>query len=123
MISFFKYSKLLGMILGVTLVSSLILSLLSLFNFWNSNLTTILNMVITMLTTFIFSFINGINSEKRGYLAGGKIGIMIVLSFFLLALIFFKVNFNISLLIYYLIILGVSVVGGMFGISRKKEAR
>lgn len=118
-----KYGKFLGLILGIIIISSLLVSLLSLFDFFSSNIATILNIIIIATTTFTFSFINGKWAERRGYLAGAKIGVMIILTFFLISLIFFKVNLKLPLLIYYLIILGVSIVGGMMGMSTKKEVK
>ncbi len=69
---------------------------------------------------FFLGFKNGKISKSKGYLAGLKIGLIFIAILIIFNLIFLR-NFKISLLIYYLLLLMSSVLGGMLGINRKKN--
>ena len=74
----------------------------------------------TLIWFFFLGFKNGKVSKSKGYLAGLKMGLSFVLVLIIFNLIFIR-SFKLSLLIYYLLLLMSSVLGGMFGINRKKN--
>jgi len=81
---------------------------------------TILKFLIPVLSLFIGSLFLGRNTEKKGWLSGIKFWALILIIFIILNLIF-KGKFNIRTIIYYLILLVVSVLGSMVGISKNKR--
>lgn len=99
---------------------SLILSLI--YYFTNINYKTIGSIILfmTLIWFFFLGFKNGKGSKSKGYLAGLKIGLGFILVLVIFNLIFVR-SFKISLLIYYLLLFMSSVLGGMFGINRKKN--
>ena len=74
----------------------------------------------TLIWFFFLGFKNGRASKSKGYLAGLKIGLGFVMVLLIFNLIFVR-SFKISLLIYYLLLIMSSILGGMFGINRKKD--
>ena len=72
----------------------------------------------TSVWFFFLGFKNGKVSKSKGYLAGLKMGLGFVMILVIFNLIFIR-SFKVSLLIYYLLLLMSSVLGGMFGINRK----
>ena len=74
----------------------------------------------TLLTFLIGGFLQGSRASTKGYLAGFKIGLILVLIFIALNFIFIK-NFNLANILYYGILILSSVLGGMIGINKKKK--
>jgi putative membrane protein (TIGR04086 family) len=68
----------------------------------------------------ISGFKIGKQSEKRGYLSGIIIGSLNIILILLLALIFRSIP-ELKSLIYFMILLLSSTIGGMFGINKKKN--
>ena len=74
----------------------------------------------TLIWFFFLGFKNGKVSKNKGYLAGLKMGLGFIMILLIFNLIFVR-SFKVSLLIYYLLLLMSSILGGMFGINRKKD--
>lgn len=73
-----------------------------------------------MLGVFAISFYNGRKASKKGYLEGLKLGGIIIAVFFIISL--FSGNIiSLSKVIYYLLLLLVSVVASSLGINMKKN--
>ena len=89
------------------------------FNILKGNGIIIFNLAIPIISIFIGSFNIGLNSTKKGWLEGLKIGIIFFIIFTLLNILIYN-SFIIKTLIYYSIILISSILGGSFGISKKK---
>ena len=117
---FINYLKLFGYSLIYIILVSLILSLIYYFtNISYKNIGSII-LFMTLIWFFVLGFKNGKMSKSKGYLAGLKMGLGFVLVLVIFNLIFLR-SFKISLLIYYLLLLMSSILGGMFGINRKKN--
>ena len=118
-----KYLKKLGISIGIFSISFLSLLLITtLFSYLNiikSNMATIITIIIPLLSIFLSSLYIGKNSIKKGWLEGIKLGLIIIVSFITINLLFYN-KFNIRNLIYYLILLLSSVLGSMLGINKKK---
>lgn len=115
-----KYLKLGGIFLGVIIITSLIMGLLNLIGL-SSKITSVLNIIAMILLFLIFGIIEGINTTKKGFLAGFKIGLYFLALLFIINIIMFQSSFGISRIVYYLILLFCSVFGAMIGINRKKK--
>jgi len=105
----------------IILVSTFITTILHYFNVIGGNLMSVLKLVIPILALFYGGIYIGKNSMKKGYIEGIKLGvlfslILLIISFFIPDTIKF-----INQIIYFLIILGSSMFGGMLGINRVKK--
>ena len=72
-----------------------------------------------IINIFIGGFIIGLNSNQKGYLNGLFLGLIIVSILFLFSV--FSLNLQFKLIIYYLVILTSSCLGGTVGIRKKKK--
>jgi len=115
-----RYLKLTGIFIGIVMFSALLFGLLNLIGL-NYKITTVLNIVVMVILFLVFGFIEGLNTSKKGFVAGFKIGILFIIVLVLFNLIWFKSSFFVSRLVYYLILILSSVVGAMIGINRKKK--
>ena len=104
-----------GSILGINLITTI----LSYFNLISPKVISIMGFVLLLISMFVSSFMLGTKSKQKGYLEGLKLGGIIVLIFILLVILLDK--FMIKSLIYYAIIMLVSVLGSMLGINRRKN--
>ena len=64
---------------------------------------------------------NGIRSKEKGYLAGLKTSLLLLSILIIINLILTKKLFSISSLIYYIILILISVFGGTIGINKKRK--
>ena len=87
----------------------------------NSNVVSYIRIIFIMLVMFIMSYILGKNTEKNGYLAGIKYGLMNIGLFLILGLLFFRDGLQLRLILYDFILLFTSVLGSMIGINKKKN--
>ena len=63
----------------------------------------------------------GINSTKKGWLEGLKLGILICILLFTFNILGLNNKFKIGQLLFYGILIFTSIVGSMIGITRKKN--
>ena len=116
-----KYLKLSAVYLIIICVTSLILATLNYFGVLRSEVINIIDTIIMVMLFIVLGYIHGKKSEKRGYVTGLKIGGILSFILFLLSLILFKNGFNVSSMIYYLILIISCVFGSMIGINKKSE--
>ena len=108
----------LGYFFGIMLVLTFIITVFDYFNILSNNISSIIRFLILIISILVSSFILGNKSIKKGYINGIKLGIVIVILFFIISNIFG--SFNFSSLIYYFIIVLTSSIGSMLGINKKK---
>ena len=113
-----KYLKVIGIILIIILLSSLIVTILNYFNILKGNILNIIRLIIPIISLFYGGYKTGSLSLKKGYLEGLKIGIIYVALTIIFNLIFN--NFTWISLIYDVILIGISILGSMIGINRKR---
>lgn len=114
-----KYLKNLGIIIGLMLILSMIVTLLSYFNIFNLKVLSIFKLIIPLISLFIGSFRLGKITKSKGYLEGIKIGLIFILFIFLINILLLK-NLSLKILIYYVIILVTSIIASMLGITKNK---
>ncbi len=87
----------------------------------NSTITNLILFIYNIILFLIYGYKNGIKSKEKGYLAGLKIALILLLILFITNFILTKVIFKTSTIVYYIILTLTGVFGGMLGISHKKE--
>ena len=115
------YLKYLGVTLIIILLGLLLISTLYYFDVISSNVVSYIRIIFIMLVMFIMSYILGKNTEKNGYLAGIKYGLMNIGLFLILGLLFFRDGLQLRLILYDFILLFTSVLGSMIGINKKNN--
>ncbi len=103
------------------IVVTLVLSLLSYFNILSDKIYKYMELLFMVLILYFNGIRLGNTSNKYSFLEGIKIGGVAVITFILLNMIF-EHEFNINLLIYYLIIFLLSVLGSMKRSSQNKKS-
>lgn len=115
-----KYIKLTGIFLIVELLITFIISLLNLIGL-NGGITSIILLILNVIIFFIFAFYNGKNSKEKGYLTGLVISLLFIFLMFTINSILNGLTMKTSTIIYYLILILVSIIGGTIGINKKIE--
>lgn len=103
----------------ITLIGTIFITILNYFNILNIKIISSLKLILPILSIFISSYILGTKSNKLGYIEGLKLGLIITITFLIITLL--TKSFAIKTLIYYLILLLSSILGGMLGINKKKK--
>lgn len=108
--------KFLGFLIGGSVVISLLYYLL-----FSTKVVNVLTFLYMVALFFLFGFKTGKRTENRGFLAGLKIGFLLLLVLLLFNLVFYQTGFKLIRVIYYMVLLFASVIGATLGINRKKE--
>jgi len=116
-----KYLKVLLYILIPLFVLTLILTLLQYFNILGDTGTNYFKLITIALTMLVGGIYIGVNSSKKGWLEGIKVGIEIIIILFVVSYLAFDTGINIKTLIYYFLILSSSMLGSMIGINKRKS--
>lgn len=118
MYSVLNYLKYIGIfmlfIIGIAIFSSLI-NLTGVASVLVNKLTVIL----TAISFFIISAIASKKINQKGYILGIKLGLLFIILMVIINLIFFKSGFTIDRIIYYIILIISSILGGSFGKNLK----
>lgn len=117
MISIKNYLLSLGTCFGLLLIFSFFINVLNYFDIINRNAYKALIIFSIVFICFASSFILGFKSNSKGYLNGLIFGIIIILLFTIISLVF--KTFSYSSFIYFLVIVISSFIGGTFGINKK----
>lgn len=104
-----------------TLLSYLIIiTLLNCFNVISYKSVSLISFIIVILLFMMVGFMMALNSNKKGYISGLIIGGFNIILFLFLAFIL-GAHPKLNILIYFLILLLSSTIGGMFGINYKNK--
>lgn len=101
------------------IVYLLIITSLAHFNIISYKSVSLISFIYIISLFMLSGFRMGMRSEKKGYLSGLIIGVFNIILILILALIFRSFP-EIKSLIYFLVLLLSSTLGGMFGINIKK---
>lgn len=116
-----KYSKCIGITLGLIITFSFFLNTLNYFNLININIYKILLIIMSSISILTGAYILGKQTQNKGYIEGLKYGIITTLLFYIISFLAFDQNINISNLLYYLIVITISIIGSMIGINKKED--
>lgn len=99
----------------------ILITLISILNYLgiNFNISRFVVLLGIALLFFVSGFINGQKRDNKGYIAGFKIGLIIIAIFIILNLIIFRSPFSLKRNVYYIILLLCSVLGSIIGINKK----
>ena len=119
-----EYLKYISLFILFIIVIASITSLINLTGL-NSTFINKLSIILTAISFFIISTLASKKSSDKGYILGLKLGLIFIIFLCLINLLVFKSSFNIDRLIYYIILLCSSILGGSFGknFKLKKLAR
>ncbi len=114
------YLKYIGLFFIFIIVISFFTTLINLTSI-NSIILTKISIILTSLSFFIISTIASKKSPEKGYILGIKLGLLMVLILIIVNLIFFRSKINIDRIIYYIILIISSILGGSFGKNIKRK--
>lgn len=103
--------------LGI-IISLLLITALYHFNLISSNIYQILKLIMLLGNILISGIILGKKATSKGYLEGIKLGVFVIILFTLLTFLTGG-DLKLRILLYDLIILITSILGGMIGINKK----
>lgn len=113
-----KYSfRFLYTLMGIV-ISLLLITTLYHFNLISSNIYQALKFVLLLANILISGIILGKKTTSKGYLEGIKLGLFLIILFTLLTLLTGE-SLKLRILLYDMIILITSILGGMIGINKK----
>ncbi len=98
-------------------ILTFIITFLNYINLFNYNVFKVFKIIVLIISFFIGGFIIGKKSIKKRYLEGLKFGLINLILFIILNLLFN--DFNIKDLIYYLIIIGSTTIGSMLNLKKE----
>lgn len=116
-----KYLKVLAKsfayIISVLVISMLIITIFSYFNILDDNTVKVLKLLSVLTSVFIGGYLIGKNGNKKGYIEGARLGIIITFILILLSLIL--KSFTVQSLLYYVIVIISTIFGSMIGVLKK----
>lgn len=104
------------------IILTMILSFFYYFNIISNNIVKIFKLLIPIILILASSYKLGKTSTKKGYISGLYLGTSFISILFVINILLFR-NLNIRLFIYYLIIILVSILGGMIGRAKRVQAK
>jgi len=119
--NYMKYLKALIYIFIPILALNLIISLLHYFNVLGNGIIDYLTLFIAAISMLIGGIYIGSKTTKKGWLEGLKIGLIVIIIFFIIGYLAFDEGVIIKTLIYYFILLISSVLGSMIGINKRRQ--
>ena len=117
-----NYLKYFGLFLIFIIVIAVITSLINLTGMKNITISK-LSVILTAISFLIISLLASNKSNERGIITGLKLGLSFIILLMLINLIIFKSPFNIDRLIYYLILMISSILGGSIGKNIKLKKK
>ena len=119
-----NYLKYFGLFCIFIIVIAIITSLINLTGIKSITISK-LSVILTAISFFIISLLASNKTKERGIVLGLKLGLSFIILLILINLIIFKSPFNIDRLIYYIILLTSSLLGGSIGknikLNKKKS--
>lgn len=107
--------------LGIIIIGTLLSSVLYYFNITSDKLNSILLYLISIIGIFTGCLFFSKEMKYKGIINGIIYFMFWFIVMAILSLLIFKVNFKISSLIYYIVILIFSMLGGIIGKNLKEE--
>lgn len=115
-----KYLKCLLYVFIPIITLTLIANLFYYFNLIGSNTVKYLTLIIPVISLIIGGIYIGKLGTKKGYLEGLKIGGIVILLFLSFSILGLNKDINVKNIIYYIVLLLVSALGGIIGINKKR---
>ncbi|MDD3821810.1 MAG: TIGR04086 family membrane protein [Bacilli bacterium] len=116
----YQYLKTISYIIVTVLITTFLLTLFNYYDILTNNIVSYLKFLLVIIIVFIGGIKIGKKAQKKGWLEGLKLGLILTFLIFLFSYLGLKTNINLKSFIYYLIIISTTTLGGMFGISKKE---
>jgi len=104
---------------AIILIGTVILTFLNYFEILNGIVLKVIMLIIPLLGVIVGSFLIGSKCNQKGYIEGIKYGGIWIL--FLLIFNFITNNFHITSIIFYMVLLLMSIGAGVLGINKRKN--
>ena len=114
-----NYKPTLKFILYITIITSIQTILNLIFNI-NNTINTFISLSLILIYILISNIKNGKNIKDKAYKYGFINGLITILTLFILSIITFSFSFNLKTIIYYLLIIFISILGSIIGINKKR---
>lgn len=114
-----NYLIAIGYFLLVVAVFAIILTIFNYYDIVTNKLFKVIKVLIPSLALFIGGYKVGNNANKKGYIEGIKFSLIVIAILFMFSYLGFNASFNISLILYYIILIISSMLGAMIGINKK----
>lgn len=88
-------------------------------------LSTKTNQIISLICILVYSFITGYKkgqtSDKKAYKEGFKLGLTNIIILYILGIFTLSFKINLKRIIYYIIIITITILGSIIGINKKRK--
>ena len=101
------------------LIYALIISLLYFLKIFNYKTIRIINYIVNLILFFYSGYKIASLEQKKGYLNGFLVSLIIIFIFFIPTIFISKINF--TTLVYYLSLITSSIIGGIIGVTKKAK--
>jgi len=120
-----EYLKKLGIsfiyISSILLLSTFLLTILNYFNIIGSGIVSVFKIIIPLVSLFVGGFIIGKKSKNKGWIEGLKLGIILTIIISLFNYLGLNMSFNFKNIIYFLILILITIFGSIIGINKKEK--
>lgn len=117
---FFYFKSILFLLLYL-LLGSILSSIFYLYTNMSYNVNCLILFVWSAIGLFVINFLNGKRTNQKGYLEGLKLGGLVILLFFIISL-FTKDFISLSKIIYYGVLILISIIASSIGINFKDHS-
>lgn len=115
-----SYLKNIGYTFLFFLICTLFLTILNYTGILTGNTLNIFSTILLFISIFIGGILTGRKANRKGYIEGIKFGSLIMVMILLINLLIFKNKIHLISILYYLLIIFISMVGSIVGIAKKK---
>lgn len=117
----FFYFKRIFFLLLYLLLGSILSSIFYLYTNMSYNVNCLILFIWSAIGLFVINFLNGKRTNQKGYLEGLKLGGLVILLFFIISL-FTKDFISLSKIIYYGVLILISIIASSIGINFKDHS-
>ena len=117
---FFYFKSILFLLLYL-LLGSILSSIFYLYTNMSYNVNCLILFIWSAIGLFVINFLNGKRTNQKGYLEGLKLGGLVILLFFIISL-FTKYFISLSKIIYYGVLILISIIASSIGINFKDHS-
>lgn len=110
--------SMLRIVVGI-IILTIISTIFHYYNIFSNSLMDIIKLLIPIISILYGSIYLGKKSNKKGYLEGVKLSLILIFFFVLISIIFFDSDLSIKSILYYIIFIITSITGSIIGIQKK----
>ena len=117
------YLKDIGYMLGTIIIGIFLFTLLNYFNILSDKIMSFIKILLPIGVFGFGGFYLSKNSSKRGIIEGLKIGLILIAFMFLVSILGLSSGFEWKSILYYLILLFASIIGGIIAKQGKENTK